>query len=181
MADAKKQNGGKRTEDVFTWAPSPFDEIKKLEYGTDSSFAFVVQKQVLSALPAEFPALERRLLDVFKDKKATTGARHFVCRMLAFIGSEACLGTIAPLLTDARMSHFARMALEPIAGKKVDDALRAALPKLSGDAKAGLIGTIGVRAKDDDAIAPLTAIKNDTAEPAAVREAATLALARIEA
>ncbi len=42
-------------------------------------------------------------------------------------------------------AHMARYALEPLHDPSVDEALRAALPRLKGRALVGVIGSIGVR------------------------------------
>jgi hypothetical protein len=57
-------------------------------------------------------------------------------------------------------------------------ALRDALGALTGKSKAGLIGSIAVRG-DTSARAALTALKDNAAEPAIVREAATRGLERL--
>lgn len=190
MADSEKQSKAQPTASspkadagrvkVFNWTPSPWEELRKLEYGADHTFANTVQKLVFAAEPEEFAALEKRLIAVLKDSKSTRTAQEFTCRLLALIGSEACVDALSPLLVDEKMTHPARLALQPILGEKADAALRSALSKLKGNAKAGLIGTLGVRASDRTAAPLLASILNDTAEPAIVREAATLALARLQ-
>jgi hypothetical protein len=126
-------------------SPDPWAEVRKLRHGEDRSFAHVIENNILTAAPEVFPALEKKLLAVLADKRSTVLAKEFVCRMLALVGSEACVDAVAPLLADEQLSHFARIALAPIPGKKADTALRAALPKLSGAEKEGLLGTIAAR------------------------------------
>jgi hypothetical protein len=126
-------------------SPDPWAEVRKLRHGEDRSFAHVIENNVLTAAPEAFPALEKKLLAVLADKHSTAFAKEFACRMLALVGSEACVGAVAPLLADEQLTHFARIALAPIPGKKVDAALSAALPKLSGVEKEGLLGTIAAR------------------------------------
>ncbi|MDR1496793.1 MAG: hypothetical protein LBS59_00030 [Puniceicoccales bacterium] len=127
--------------------PNPWIEVLKLRHGEDRSFAHVIESKVLTAVPAEFPELEKRLIAILKNKNASLLAKEFACRMLALIGSEACVPVVAPLLSNKQLAHFARMALAPISGKKVDTALREALPKISGPEKQGLLATIASREK----------------------------------
>ncbi|MDR3229020.1 MAG: hypothetical protein LBT53_06390 [Puniceicoccales bacterium] len=130
---------------AFDWTPSPWAELRKLRHGGDRTLARVVEDEVLTAAPATYPALEKKLLAVLAEKGATDVAKDFICRLLKVAGSEHCADALAPLLADENLSHSARFALEAIAGKKVDAALAAALPKLSGNARLGLLGTIAAR------------------------------------
>ena len=129
----------------FNQAPSPWQEIKQLEYGGDQTFATLIQNTALTMPPSQQAALEKRLIAVLADKQVTPAAQDFVCRMLAIIGSEACVDALKPLLMDEKMSHYARLALERIPGKKVDATLQSAMAKLTGDARAGLAGTMAAR------------------------------------
>lgn len=178
-AAATAKAAAKRRDDLLQGSPNPWTEIVKLEQGGDRSFAMVIQSIIFSSQPSGYGRIEDRLLAVFNNKDSTLAAKEFVCRMLAYIGSEKCLKTVVPLLNNAKTEHMARIALQSIAGEKVSAALRAALPNLTGVAKAGLIGTIGNR-RDEGAVAALSAIKNDSSEAAVVREAAQRALTRIQ-
>jgi hypothetical protein len=102
----------------------------------------------------------------------------FVCRMLALIGTATCVPALAPLLHDARTVDAARYALDAISDPAVDEVYRQALEKLGGAARAGLIGSIALRG-DRMAVAVLTRIKEDAAESAEIRAAATRALNRL--
>ncbi|MDR2513145.1 MAG: hypothetical protein LBD01_05070 [Puniceicoccales bacterium] len=128
------------------WAPSPWEEVKKMQYGGDRTFAHVVENWVLTSKLSERPGLEKKLLVTLASPKASLAAKDFLCRMLALIGSEFCAKALAPLLLEKETSHLARMALEGIPGKEVDDMLANALPKLDGNEKKGLLGTLAVRA-----------------------------------
>lgn len=76
------------------------------------------------------------------------------CRNLARVGTREAVPTLAGLLGDEKLAHMARYALEPIPEAAVDDALRAALGKLTGRLLVGVIGSIGVR-RDRKAVGPL--------------------------
>ena len=69
------------------------------------------------------------------------------------------------------------MHLERIPGAAVDDALRKALSKAEGNAKVGIINTLGVRG-DKKAVDALAKLTNDANETVAV--AAVAALSRID-
>src|SRR5262249_39785013 len=70
----------------------------------------------------------------------------------------------------------ARLALQAIPSPAVDEAFRAALPRLSGAAKAGLIGSIGAR-RDRGALEALASCAASRAE--VVARAAISALGRL--
>lgn len=116
-------------------------------------------------------AVEKDMLTVLADAKATYAAKQFACRVLRLIGTDACVAPVAALLADEKLSHMARFALQSNPSALVDDAFRAALAKTSGDLQIGIINSIGMRA-DAKAVEPL-------AKLAASSEAAILALGRI--
>ncbi len=155
--------------------PDPWAVCARLEYGGDRTIASHVREQV-SATPTEHRAgTEQRLLAVLAQPGVTEAGRAFLCQMLALVGSPASVPALVPLLRDPQSADAARYALQPIAGAEVDAALRDALGVLTGRAKAGLIGTIARRG-DAAARPALAAIRDNTAEPPLVREAATRAL-----
>jgi hypothetical protein len=158
--------------------PDPWDVCAKLEYGGDRSFAWSVREQVISSPPAEHAQIEARLLKALAQAGCTEAGRAFLCQMLAMVGSAKSVPVLAPLLREAKSTESARYALQPIPGAEVSAALRDALGAVSGAAKAGLIGSIGMR-KDTAARPSLTALKDNAAEPAIVREAATRALEQL--
>jgi HEAT repeat protein len=121
--------------------------------------------------PAKRAAVEKDMLTVLADAKASYAAKQFACRTLRLIGGEACVEPVAALLTDEKLSHMARYALQSNPSLKVDEVFRAALAKTSGDLQIGVINSIGMRA-DAKAVEPL-------AKLAANSEAAILALGRI--
>jgi hypothetical protein len=158
--------------------PDPWDQCARLEYGADRSFAWSVREQVIATPPDGRGRIEEKLLSALAASGRTDAGLAFVCQMLAMVGSTKSVPALAPLLRDAKTADSARYALERIAGPEADAAFRDALPTLTGNLKAGLIGSIGVRG-DVAANSALTAVKDDAKEPAVVREAATHALARL--
>ncbi len=98
------------------------------------------------------------------------------CRELGVVGTRAAVPALAELLSDEKLSHMARYALEPIPDGSVDDALLAALGKTSGRTLVGIAASLGARrtAKAVDALAKL--VGNPDAQ---VASAAARALGRI--
>jgi hypothetical protein len=82
------------------------------------------------------------------------------CRLLARVGSRQAVAPLAALLTDEKLAHMARYALEPISDPAVDEALRDALGKVKGRLQVGIIGSLGVR-QDTQAVGPLSALLKD--------------------
>lgn len=121
--------------------------------------------------------LEERLAAVLRSG-ATRDAKAFVCRRLAMIGSGSRVPALAPLLSDAELSHMARYALERVSSPEAAEALRKALPKVSGPPRIGVIDSIG-RMADRSAVGLLIPLLDDPNPDVAA--AAATALARIGA
>jgi hypothetical protein len=119
--------------------------------------------------------MEERLLKTLAAPGRTEAGLAFLCEMLGLVGSTATVSALAPLLADPKTSEPARFALERIPGPEADAVFRAALGKLTGAAKAGLIGSIAARG-DASAIPALEVLKTAAGEPALVRESAARAL-----
>jgi antitoxin (DNA-binding transcriptional repressor) of toxin-antitoxin stability system len=158
--------------------PDPWLVCTKLEYGGDRSLAWSVREQVIATPPEGRARVEDRLLKSLALPGCTEAGRAFLCSMLAMVGSAKSVPILAPLLRDPKTTEAARYALQPIPGAEVDAALREALPAVIDRAKAGLIGTIAMRG-DVAARPALTAIQQNAAEPALVREAAARAVERL--
>lgn len=117
-----------------------------------------------------------KLVALLKDPSATFYAKAKACQRLAVVGDRSAVPALAALLSDEKLSHYARTGLEPIPDPSVDEALRAALPKLKGKLLAGAINSIGLR-RDTKAIEALARLMYDG--DAEVARAASAALARI--
>ena len=118
---------------------------------------------------------EKQLIETLKGK-ATQAEKDLACRELQVIGTEACIDTLAGLLTDKKLSHMARYALEPMPYPKAAAAMRNALDKTSGPTKVGLLISLGFRrdAASTGVLIPLLKDKDP-----AVAGAAAAALGRI--
>jgi hypothetical protein len=117
-------------------------------------------------VPPEFDALPiwtlapAKLLALVKDPNSTVFQKAIACKKLAFVGGKEAVRPMAALLDHPQLACYARFGLEPNPDPSVDEVLRAALPKLSGRLKVGVITTIGVR-KDAKALDALTSLIDD--------------------
>ncbi len=71
--------------------------------------------------------------------------KMLACKRLATHGTKAAVPVLAAALSDEKMSHYARYALEPIPGTEVDKALWDATKTLKGKLLIGVINSIGIR------------------------------------
>jgi type 1 glutamine amidotransferase len=94
--------------------------------------------------PAELKKYEAALLDVLKSDAKYAG-KQYACRELSIIGTEQSVPVLAGMLTNQEYSDMARYALERIPGEAVDKALLAALPQAQGNAKIGIVNSLGER------------------------------------
>ena len=90
------------------------------------------------------PSTEDKLLEVLKSG-AAVGEKANACRELKLAGTEKSIPVLASLLTDAELSHPARFALESMPYPAAGAALRDALGKATGLARAGIIDSLGQR------------------------------------
>lgn len=102
--------------------------------------------------------------------------KAIACKQLAIYGTADAVPALAPLLSDAQLASWSRIALEVIPGSAADEALRGALPKLQGKLLVGVINSIGVRGDPKAVDALVSKLKAADAEVAA---AAAVALGRI--
>jgi hypothetical protein len=87
------------------------------------------QHQLIGVLQSDAPPAEKAI----------------ACKQLAVYGDKEAVPALAPLLSDANLASWARIALEVIPGPAADEALRAAAGKLQGKLLVGVINSIGVR------------------------------------
>ncbi|MCW5965706.1 MAG: HEAT repeat domain-containing protein [Bryobacterales bacterium] len=130
----------------------------------------------LPAIPPELDALPiwklgaPALVAMLKDPKSTVFQKAIACKKLSIVGGKDAIAPMAALLSDPKLSCYARFGMEPNPDPSVDDAFRAALPKLTGKLQIGVINSIGFRrdAKAVDALAKLI----DNSDPEIGRAAA---------
>jgi len=101
--------------------------------------------------PAEFQEADiaklgaPALIDILKDSQSSEFKKAKACVRLGELGSKEAVPTLASLLSNERLSTYARYGLEPISDPSVDDALRASLSKLKGNLLIGVVNSIGKR------------------------------------
>jgi type 1 glutamine amidotransferase len=104
----------------------------------------------------ELAKIEKALLGVL-ESDATRAGKQFVCRELSIIGTEQSVPTLAKMLSGQETSDMARYALERIPGSAVDEALRRSLRGARGNARIGIINSLGQR-RDKEAVKILSGI-----------------------
>jgi HEAT repeat protein len=153
------------------------DKIKTYDFGKSRVDLIKISDMIRQASgKPEIKEIEKQL-DEFLKSNPTYAAKDFVCRELSVIGTEASVPALTPMLMDPNTSDIARYALERIPGEAVDTALREALGAATGNAKIGIINTLGVRG-DKKAVGALTELASDSNE--AVACAAIASLGRID-
>jgi len=154
-----------------------FEALKTYDWGQDRKVVEPIREAVIasSSNADDRKALETRLADVLKTD-VSYDSKQFVCRELMIIGTAASVPTLAALLTDAKMAHVARYALERIPAPEAAQALRDALGKTKGELKIGVIASLGVRG-DAENVAPIGALLGDS--DAAIARSAAIALGAI--
>lgn len=121
---------------------------------------------------AELAKVEKALLGVLKSDAKRAG-KQFVCRELSIIGTEQSVPVLAGMLADEETSDMARYALERIPGSAVDEALRGAIRKARGNARIGIINSLGQR-RDAGSVRMLKRALGRKNEQVAIAAAAAL-------
>jgi len=142
-------------------AADPYQALAEWEFGQSRQPLAQIEDQIRKTAPADYKAIEAKLLPVLKSPDTPKDAKRSICRWLAVVGSADCVPAVAELLADADLSHPARMALEPIANPAAGAALREALTKVKGKQLAGVISSLGVR-RDAEAVDALRGLAGDS-------------------
>lgn len=166
----------------ITFAQNPLvdqslSQLKAYKLGDDPQPLRLLEDTVVRSQADS--AVRENLLVSFREvlqSETSFGARQFVCRQLALIGTGNEVSALAPLLPNPELSSLARYALARIPGEKVDRALIAALEKTSGREKRGIINTLGNR-RSQAAVEPLATMV--TGGDREVAGEAAIALGRI--
>lgn len=137
-------SNSKRT-DWFNQTPERWDVTVVAEWGDDRTLASELTTVIRDADSAQWPAFEKKLIDVLNNGKCTDAARDWVVRMLHLIGSPACLDTVKRMLTDEKQCDRGLYALEMIPGEAVDAALKDAAASAPDALKSRIEKTIATR------------------------------------
>ncbi|KKL60838.1 hypothetical protein LCGC14_2201330, partial [marine sediment metagenome] len=104
-----------------------------------------------------------KLVAVLNSADASVFDKAKACQRLVLVGDESAVPALVGLLTDEKLSAYAREALEGISTAASDAALREALGRLEGERLIGVLGSIGAR-RDVEAIdAVATLLESDDA------------------
>ncbi len=125
--------------------------------------------------PALKAELETALVKLLAPS-ATFEARRFACKLLAVVGTDASLPTLAELLKKEETLGIACLALSSRRSPKVNEILRNALPAARGLARIQLISALGNH-QDGQAVETLAKLARDA--DAAVALTAVVALGKI--
>jgi hypothetical protein len=138
-------------------AADPYQALAKWEFGQSRQPLAQIEDQIRKTAPADYKAIEAKLLPVLKSPQTPKDAKRYICRWLAAVGSADCVPAVAELLGDADLSHPARMALEPLAQPAAAAALRDALSQVQGQQLLGVISSVGTR-RDAQAVSALSGL-----------------------
>jgi len=130
-----------------------FEALKTYDWGTDPKVLQPIDDAIVATHTdaAARKALEDRLIAAL-GTAPSRAAKDAICRALRTVGTAAAVPALAALLPNAELSHMARYALERIPDPAAGAALRVALPGVSGQLKIGIIGSLGVRGADGEAV-----------------------------
>ncbi len=140
---------GQRTD---ARAPAPdtlgalLEKLSSFEYGTDDAPLFALREYVRTWRndPRAMGACESAFLDFLRGQ-ATPAAKQAVCRELGLIGAESSVPVLGRMLAVDGTSDMARYGLERLPGPAADEALLRAMDILRGDARLGVISSLGNR------------------------------------
>jgi HEAT repeat protein/type 1 glutamine amidotransferase len=171
------------SEDVRRWPayrPPSLDailqDLSSFQYSKNEDILYRLREYVLNNrwTVESRAACEDKIL-AFLGSAANLDAKLAVCRQLRLIGSEKSVPILAQMLLKDETTDMARYALEKIPGAAADKAFLDGLNTVRGDAKLGLISSLGQR-KTREAVKPLAVLLADQ-EPA-VASASAIALGR---
>jgi HEAT repeat protein len=141
-----------------------------------AAMLFLTMAQAIVAADQKSSSDKQRELIAVLQSDAPPQDKAIPCKQLAIYGTKDAVPALAPLLADPELASWARIALEAIPGPEADEALRAALPKLSGVLLIGAINSIGVR-RDATAVPALAGRLKDADKE--IVAAAAVALGKI--
>lgn len=141
----------------------PFVSIRSYKQGQSRSAEVAIDKAIHDARPADYAAIETKLIAVLEDEKAPPEAKSLTCKWLARIGSDKCVPALSKLLADEKLSHMARFALEPNTSAAAGEALRTALATAKGNLLIGVINSVGEK-RDAGAVTALADLAKKDAQ-----------------
>jgi len=117
--------------------------------------------------------LDETALIAVLESDASWAAKYDACTGLRRVGTAKSVPALAALLTDDKLSHMARYALEAMPCSEAGKALRDALSRTSGLSRIGVVTSIGAR-RDPKAVSLLLPLVADSDVELAQTAAAAL-------
>ena len=154
----------------------PYEAIESYDFGKSRKGLAAIEEEIRNVPPSSFTQVEEKLLQALDAPDTTFAGKQFVCRMLRRVGSARSVPSLAKLLSDKELSHMARFALQFMPAPEAGEVLREALPRVEGDLKIGVIGSLAQRG-DLEAVPEIA--KYITASDTNLARAAIGALGRI--
>ena len=120
--------------------------IKTYDFGASRAALTAFSDEIRKAYgkPDELKKYETALDDVLKSDAKYAG-KQYACRELSLIGTDQSVPALAAMLTNQEYSDMARYALERIPGEATNKAMCEALAKADGNAKIGIVNSLGER------------------------------------
>jgi hypothetical protein len=136
-------------------------QLKVYDWGGDRGILAGIDQQIVDAHGDDnaLEAIERGLLEVLQTD-APAPAKEYACRQLALIGTARSVSILAEMLVHTELSDCARFALEAIPDAAAARALRRALDAVEGDARVGIVNSLGERG-DHKSIRALSKLQAD--------------------
>ena len=154
----------------------PYKAAATWKWGQSEANLSAIEAEVRKATPAQYPAIEAKLIEIVSSADATPEAKGFACRQLRVVGSAKCIPAVAKLLTDENARTWRGMRWSRILDPAAGAALRDAMSGAQGKVLAGVISSIG-RRRDAQAIEALKKLAG--AEEEMIASAAMGALGEI--
>lgn len=85
------------------------------------------------------------LIAIVKDPGESDFRKAKACQRLGEHGSSEAVAALAPLLANERLNTYARHGLETVTDPSADETLLAAMAKLTGERRIGVINSLGKR------------------------------------
>ena len=108
-----------------------------------------IEARVFGTAPENFAALEAELLGMFQSSETTVEGKQYICRLLVFCASDACVPVLGKELLNPELSQFVRFTFQGMESSAAEQALIAALKEASTDLQIGIIGTLGQMESQD--------------------------------
>ncbi len=155
-----------------------YQEAARYRFGDSREPIAAIESEIRRATPAQYPAIETKLLAILQSPDTTTDARRLLIRQLTIVGSVRSVPVLAAWLGDEQLSDVARLALEPMPEAEAGRALRDALLRVKGKLLDGIIGSVAVR-RDEAAVSALAQLaRENQAAITALGEIGTSSAAR---